>query len=63
MAVHNKHREQVVGLSGNGMVRNKGNCHKHGRSCDDEHVTVMEHAFGECGVVLAEVHCTFIEKG
>jgi hypothetical protein len=48
----------VVGLDGNGVVRNKGGCHKHGRSCNDERVEVMER-----GVVLAEVHCTFIGGG
>lgn len=53
----------VVVLSENGMIWSKGRCHKHGRSCDDERVEVMEHAFGECGVVLVEVHCTFIKEG
>jgi hypothetical protein len=53
----------IVGL-GDGMVRGKGDCHKHRQGCE-EHVKFMEHAFRlafqGCGVVLVEVHCTFIE--
>jgi len=52
----------VVGMSGKGMIRNKSGCHKHGRGCDDEHVEVMGHAFGECGVVWSKYTVHSLKK-